>query len=141
LNPEKAPCATIVLVGHCGADGFLLRNAVARALPGVVIEMADDQESLRAHLQPDRLLLVNRVLGGDFEVENGLELIRTLRNREDAPRFMLISNYPAAQAEAVAIGALPGFGKRSVYDESTVRLLREACDAAASTRSPQRPTR
>jgi hypothetical protein len=127
MNQAKDQCATIVLVGHCGADGFLLRNAVTRAVPEARIERVDDQDSLAAHLQSDRLLLINRVLGGDFDEESGIELIRRLRGAANPPRLMLISNYPEAQQAAVEAGAPPGFGKRNVNDAATVRLLREAC--------------
>ena len=37
-----------------------------------------------------------------------------------------ISNYPEAQAEAVAAGALPGFGKAELHDPRTAELLRSA---------------
>lgn len=128
MKPMKNPCASVVLVGHCGADGFLLKNAVARALPGAAIEMVDSDDALTRHIAPDRLILVNRVLGGDFASDSGLDLIRRLAGLPSPPRMMLVSNYPEAQAEAVAGGALPGFGKRHVYDEATVQLLKRACE-------------
>jgi len=39
---------------------------------------------------------------------------------------MLISNFPEAQDHAVAAGALRGFGKTQLYNDSTAKLLRQA---------------
>jgi len=39
---------------------------------------------------------------------------------------MLVSNYPEAQAAAVAEGALPGFGKREIGTPRVNDLLRNA---------------
>ena len=37
--------------------------------------------------------------------------------------FMLISNYEDAQAQAVELGAVPGFGKSSINSSETVERL------------------
>jgi hypothetical protein len=128
---NESPCTTVVLVGHCGPDAWLLRNALARALPQARIVAVDDDRDLRVHFRPDRLLLVNRVLDGAFANDDGIQLIRDAASAPDPPRLMLISNYADAQAAAIEAGALPGFGKKNVYDEATVKLLRDACAAAA----------
>jgi hypothetical protein len=39
---------------------------------------------------------------------------------------MLVSNYPDAQAAAVAAGALPGFGKRELGSARIPELIRSA---------------
>jgi two-component system chemotaxis response regulator CheY len=118
----------VVLVGHCGPDSFMLRSVIERAIgAGVSIEMADSREELDAVLASADLLLINRVLGQSLG-GSGVELIRRLKSEmgEKSPRMMLVSNYADAQAEAEAVGALPGFGKAAAYAEETARRLRAA---------------
>lgn len=117
----------VVLVGHCGPDSFLLEHAVRRALPGAKVIRADDESELAAAAQDADLLLINRVLGGSFREDSGVDLIRH-RNQSGAtvPPMMLISDYPDAQAAAEAAGAAPGFGKREVYSDRTMQRLRAA---------------
>jgi two-component system, chemotaxis family, chemotaxis protein CheY len=117
----------IVLVGHCGPDFYALRSAVSRAVPGSEIVSADDNERLAEALPRADLLLVNRVLESGFGVEHGTELIAAVSRQHAGPvRWMLISNYPEAQASAEAAGALPGFGKRDIYADETRRRIRGA---------------
>jgi hypothetical protein len=118
---------TIVLVGHCGPDASMLRTAVTRAIPGAAIILANDSTSLAPWLTSAHLLLVNRVLDGEFDnTTSGIELIRRIGRQPEAPPVMLISNLPEAQAEAVDAGARPGFGKQSLYADSTAAMLRDA---------------
>ena len=70
------------------------------------------------------LVLVNRVF--DATGEGGLDFIRQLKadgGLRDLP-VMLVSNFPEAQEDAVAEGALPGFGKSSLRDPATLERLR-----------------
>jgi two-component system chemotaxis response regulator CheY len=122
--PDKP--ARILLVGHCGPDSYALRSAVGTMIPGAAVEFASDQTALDKQVTQADLLLVNRSLDGDFPADDGVELIRSLAERGAVPRMMLISNYPDAQAEAQAAGALPGFGKRDMYSDETKRRLRTA---------------
>jgi len=123
---------TFVLVGHCWADRMGLRSAVKRAVRGARIERADDLSALRSHLGSGAVLLINRVLGGGFDTDNGVDLIRQLAETGDAESAILISNYPESQDEAVAAGAQPGFGKSQLRDQATGQLLRQAAGLVAS---------
>jgi hypothetical protein len=120
---------TFVLIGHCWADRMSLKSAIRRAVPGAAIARAHDMAALREHLDTGAVLLVNRVLGGRFETPDGVELIRSLSGGDDPPRAILVSDNAEAQAEAVAAGARPGFGKSRLRDELTVQRLREAMDS------------
>ena len=122
MSAEK----TFVLVGHCWADRMSLKSAIRRAVPGAVIARVHDMSALREHLDSGAVLLVNRVLGGRFEAGDGVELIRKLNAGDDPPRALLVSDHADAQADAVAAGARPGFGKAQLHDDLTVRRLREA---------------
>ncbi len=104
----------IVLVGHCGPDVSMLRSALRSMLPEARIEVADSDEALARLAPGSDLLLVNRVLDGDFEVAEGLEL---LPRYGEAAAFMLVSDLPEAQARAEREGARPGFGKRQLRGE------------------------
>lgn len=120
----------IVLVGHCGPDSFMLRNVAQRAVPGARVESADDRESLQAAAADADLLLVNRVLDTDVGYASGIDLIRDLSPNARAA-MMLISNYPDAQTQAEAAGAVPGFGKRDAYAEETAERIRRAVARSA----------
>lgn len=116
----------IVLVGHCGPDSFALRSAMQSFVPGAVVESADDDDAAyKASLASD-LLVINRLLDGDFSAASGVELIRELGLRGVASRLMLVSNHRDAQESAENAGAVPGFGKRDLYAESTRKRVRDA---------------
>ena len=117
----------VVLVGHCGPDSSYLRMAVQKALSDVTIIMSDDDDELRKLIAGGvDLLLVNRTLDYGFACEGGAELIRHLRADHPTLRAMLVSNYPEAQAEAIAAGALPGFGKREIGSPRVGQVIRDA---------------
>jgi hypothetical protein len=117
--------STILLVGHCGPDAFMLRSAVRSIAPDAAIHMVDDDGELTRRLQGADLVLVNRVLDGDFPARDGVGLIAALAPTSPA-RFMLVSNYPEAQARAEAAGAVPGFGKADTRTEETRRRIESA---------------
>lgn len=106
----------------------MLRSAITSMLPGANVKSINDAGSLDAEIGGAALVLVNRVLDGSFgehtgTEKGGLALIASLASRDDhSARLMLVSNHADAQKQAVARGAVPGFGKNDLY--STV--LRDA---------------
>jgi two-component system, chemotaxis family, chemotaxis protein CheY len=70
--------------------------------------------------------LLNRQLDWGFETDTGVELIRSLRAKFPNVKMMLVSNYAEAQAEAIAVGALPGFGKREIGTPRVKDAIRSA---------------
>ena len=106
---------TIALVGHCRPDSFAMRSALGRYAPRAVFVDVNDSAALAAQSGASALL-VNRVLDGRFGTGNGIELIGSLPE-EQRRRATLVSNLPDAQAEAVALGAVPGFGKSEMYSD------------------------
>jgi hypothetical protein len=118
---------TVALIGHCGPDSSYLRSAIAKAMKGVQILSADDDEELSAVLgEKVDLLLFNRELGHGFSQPEGVQCIARLRVAHPSLRMMLDSNYPDAQAAAEGVGALPGFGKREIGTPRVTELLRGA---------------
>jgi two-component system, chemotaxis family, chemotaxis protein CheY len=117
----------VALVGHCGPDSSFLRMAVSSADRSVQVVMADDASELNQLLEQGiDLLLLNREMPYGFEDAEGVGLIRKLRTKHPSIKMMLVSNYPDAQAAAVAAGAVPGFGKREIGTSRVAQVIREA---------------
>src|SRR2546421_3153481 len=130
----------IVLVGHCGPDSSFLRMAVSAADRSLKVLMADDADELNQHLEQGvDLLLLNRELGWGFEQTEGVEIIRQLLSRHPNVKMMLISNYADAQAQALAAGAVPGFGKSEIGSPRVAQVIRRALalDAVEATSDAQ----
>jgi len=116
----------VVLVGHCGADQFMLQRAVSQALGDVVsVTSVNDWDTLVAGGGPGSLMLVNRVLDGRFGTGSGVELIGRLCGQPDPPVTVLVSNFEDAQEQAVGVGALRGFGKSDLNTPTVAGLLKQ----------------
>lgn len=117
----------ILSVGQCGYDHGNISRHLARRFRAEV-DGADTVDDALARLRSADydLVLVNRVL--DADGSRGTELIRTLKSDPDlaALPVMLVSNYPQAQAVAVALGALPGFGKSELSDPRALERIQAA---------------
>ncbi len=102
----------VLSVGQCGFDtGQISRGLATRYGLEVVSADTHSEAVERVSAGDIRIVLVNRV--GDVDGAPGLALIRALKSNPktaDLP-VMLVSNYADAQTEAIAAGALPGFGK------------------------------
>ena len=109
---------TVLLVGHCGPDAFMLKSAMRSHVPGAKVKMVTDDATLSKLIGDASLVLVNRVLDGRFPSDDGIGLIEILA--PIAPgKVMLISNFADAQARAEAVGAVPGFGKTDMRSDTT----------------------
>jgi len=117
----------VVLVGHCGPDSSYLKLAITRAQRDLIVVFADDDAELAREIGKGvDLLMLNRVLDYGFDQTDGATMIAELRAKFPELKMMMVSNYPEAQAEAVAAGAVPGFGKRELGTERVTKLIREA---------------
>ena len=133
---SSSPKRVVALVGHCGPDSSFLRMAVSSADRTAQVVMADDMAELNQVLKSGAdLLLFNRELGYGFDGYTGAEVIGHLRKTHPTLKTMLVSNYPDAQAAAVANGALPGFGKREIGSPRVPQLIREALAAETAPTS------
>ncbi len=119
---------TVGLVGHCGFDSSGLKRLVKDAFGKDAKAVRVNDEGKLAS-SGCTLLLVNRVLDGRFESENGIELIRAHAAKGGAVPAMLVSNYADAQASAIEAGGLAGFGKSDLREEATIEKLRAAVSA------------
>ncbi len=121
--PEPKP--RIALVGHCGPDSYALRSAARRAVPEAEVDFITDEPAALKAAAAGALLLVNRVLDGDFQDDDGQSLIQRVL-ATGSKKVMFISNFPDAQAAAEKSGALPGFGKTSMNADETRKLLKQS---------------
>ncbi|MDG2021691.1 MAG: hypothetical protein P8J59_07050 [Phycisphaerales bacterium] len=122
---------TVLLVGHCTPDNWMLRTAVARVLPDAVFESVNDEEFLKKRVRESAgpvVMLVNRMLDGQFPHADGIRLLE--HHASSAAVGMLVSNLADAQDSAREVGAVEGFGKTALNDDETAVRLRNA-DAAA----------
>lgn len=127
----------VVLVGHCGPDSSFLRMAVSSADRGITVSMADDSQEFKAALDAGvDLVLLNRELGWGFDSSLGVDVIKIFRGSYPTTTFMLVSNFPEAQAAALAAGAVPGFGKREIGQPRVTQLIREALGLSSPAKTP-----
>ena len=123
----------VLNVGHCGPDHVAIRTYLQRHFDCEVTpsEGLDDTLPLLRGGSVD-LVLVNRKLDRDYS--DGLELIRWLKanpSTADVP-VMLITNYTDHQDDAVAAGALRGFGKLEMDRAETLERLGAVLGGAGS---------
>ena len=118
---------TVISVGQCGYDNSRIRTLIRSIDSTVEIKETDShQETMEvlASLGEAALVLVNRVF--DMDGSSGMDLISQLKSKESefaAIPVMLVSNYEKSQAEAIANGAIPGFGKSELQSVETRRKI------------------
>jgi two-component system chemotaxis response regulator CheY len=105
----------VLNVGQCFADQGSISRTLGKAFDVEVVSADTIPEALgKLRQESFALVLVNRIL--DADGTRGLELVRQVRADEalKGVPVILVSNYEDAQQEAVAAGAVPGFGKASL---------------------------
>jgi CheY-like chemotaxis protein len=125
----------VLSVGQCAFDHTRIAHHLEQSFRAQVEGASTFDEALAAlRSGPYDLVLVNRV--SDLDEAPGIDLIRSVKAESglaDLP-VMLVSNYPEAQEEAKALGALPGFGK-SDLTSATTRARLEAILGSPSQRT------
>lgn len=116
----------VALVGHCVPDSSYLTITVQKAIPGAKVTRVNDDAGVERAIREGALLLVNRRMEPGYSASDGNDYIRRLMKKHEGVRAMLISNFAQSQAQAVADGALPGFGKDHLSAPDTLEKLREA---------------
>jgi len=114
----------VLNVGQCGFD----HSSITRFLEGhfdtEVTAAATATQALALLRQHTfNLILVNRQF--DADGDEGLTFIQTLKGDPQLAGIpvMLITNYPDYAKRAVAIGAVPGFGKSELTSPGLVSRL------------------
>jgi two-component system chemotaxis response regulator CheY len=123
----------VLNVGHCVPDHVAIRAYLRRHFDCEVTAadgLDDTLPLLRGGLVD--LVLVNRKIDRDYS--DGVEVIRFLKanpRTADVP-VMLVTNYANHQDEAVAAGALRGFGKIELDNAETLEKLAAVLGEGAS---------
>jgi hypothetical protein len=111
-------------VGNCDMDHGNIRGMLEGSFDASIVRCHTIDEAI-AELRkaPADLVLVNRQF--DRDLTEGVELIKRVKADAQfrATPCMLITNFPEHQAEAVAAGGEPGFGKRELGLPKTRELL------------------
>jgi DNA-binding NtrC family response regulator len=115
----------VLSVGQCGFDSASLERMFQQDFAARV-DSVDSAREAAAQLQAEayNLVLVNRRL--DADGASGVALLEQLHTQAPDVPIMLVSDRADAQAEAIAKGALPGFGKAALRSEETALRIREA---------------
>src|SRR5436309_7219217 len=120
----------VLSLGQCGADHGSI-SGVLRDQFRAEVTAARTLEDALAKLRQGGfdLVLVNRVL--DYDGRSGFDFIDRMKRDEQlrGVPVMLVSNFEDAQEEAVARGALPGFGKAALRQPETLERLGAALGA------------
>jgi len=117
----------VLSIGQCGFDHASISATLQKHFGAVVTPCDDYAEAARwmdDNEGPPDLVLVNRKL--DADGGDGLAVVRTLKEHPatSSVPVMLVSNYPEYQAQAAALGAVPGFGKAELVQTETLDNLR-----------------
>lgn len=112
----------VLSVGNCAYDQSNLQRVLKQHFR-VEIDSADDAVSARKMINENdyNIVLINRVF--DSNNESGIEFIKQLKKNESEIPVMLISNFDEYQQQAMAEGAVQGFGKSSIGRPEFVELM------------------
>lgn len=117
----------VLSVGQCGFDHGQISRSLLRDFDAQTTG-ADTHEEALALLEAGgfHLVLVNRI--GDADGRPGVDLVRAIKadSRLAEIPVMLVSNHEEAQAEAVAAGAEPGFGKSDLGRDRAYKAVDRA---------------
>ncbi|HEX7377898.1 MAG TPA: response regulator [Pirellulales bacterium] len=112
-------------VGQCDFDHGAIGRLVADSFAAAIVRTHHLDDTLaRLKSEPFDLVLINRKLDADHS--DGLAIVAAIKADASlaATPVMLVSNFPEAQAAAVAAGAAPGFGKAELSLPATREKLR-----------------
>ena len=114
----------VLSVGQCDADNSRISSLLNSNFE-VSIAYADQYDDAVQTSRDEKfdLILINRVL--DKDGSSGMNVLQTMVKDDATSRtpVMLVSNFDDAQKEAVAAGAVQGFGKAALDDPETVSTL------------------
>ena len=110
-------------MGQCGYDHSQLTSMLSEFK--CEITRAKTRNEALHYLEKETfdLILVNRII--DYDGSSGLELVKSIIKNQQG-EVMLVSDIEDAQREAVAAGALPGFGKSQLRAPGTREKIEKA---------------
>src|SRR5688500_3638488 len=111
-------------VGQCDPDHGSITRLLETRYQAVVVRTHGPQDTLDELKNGTfDLVLINRKLDADYT--DGVEILKTIKAdpRLAATPVMIVTNYQDHQQAAVALGAIPGFGKAQLSDPQTFERL------------------
>ncbi len=114
----------VLSVGQCRPDQSALDRLLKSHFDVGIQTAATASDALELMSRETfALVLINRKLDADYT--DGLEIIKAMKRDAGLAEMpvMLITNYEEYQTEAVACGAVRGFGKLTLSDPGTVDML------------------
>ncbi len=125
----------VLSIGQCGFDHSSIARFLSRTLQARTDAADTAAEGIKKLAAGSyHLVLVNRIIDGDGS--SGIDLVARLCAQRACPPVMLVSNLPEAQAAAMAVGAIAGFGKSAMSDPDVARRLKDQLISA-----PESPAR
>jgi len=117
--------AQILDVGNCDPDHSTLSRMLNERFDVSIDRVMFVGEALEKLAQNPSydLVLVNRLIFADRSP--GIELIRQMQANDALKNvpIMMVSNFEEAQQQAVEAGAVEGFGKDAIFEDSTAEQL------------------
>ena len=111
-------------VGNCGPDHSSIRRMLTAGY-GAEVSQTHGLDDTLAALNKNNfdLVLINRKLDHDYS--DGTVILEQIKAKPEYSELpvMLITNHAEHQAAAVALGALPGFGKLEINSPETLAKL------------------
>ena len=111
-------------VGNCAPDHTTISATLMKHF-AVEVFRADQASDALDILKREKmdLILVNRKL--DIDYSDGLEVIKKIKSESDLTKIpiMLVTNHDEYQQAAIAEGAVFGFGKLSLNEQTTLDRL------------------
>lgn len=117
----------ILSVGQCGFDQRTISGYLASRFQARVDGAAGPIDARAAVRSASySLVLINRII--DRDGSSGLDLIAAFKAdpQTAAVPIMLVSDLAEAQEAACRKGAVPGFGKSSLYQSETFERIKQA---------------
>ena len=111
-------------VGQCNFDNSRISHILQQHFDVEVDRSHSHDEAIKSALDtPYDLILINRIL--DADATAGMDILSSLKTQPSTAEtpVMIVSNYQETQDEAVARGAVAGFGKSSLDSEETIAKL------------------
>lgn len=114
----------VLSVGNCSYDHGNLEKMLTKHFD-VEVDAADHGVIARQLLNAKQyhLVIVNRVF--DSNQDSGIEFIKQIHENTAQTPKMLISNYEVYQHEAMAAGAVKGFGKSNLGKPEVIELMKK----------------
>lgn len=132
-NDDQPQHYHILDVCPCSLDHADMRKLIEKVCPASIEQVRTGAQAMKCIAALGyHLVLINRTLDGPMD---GLTLLAALRREANPPPAMLISNYADAQASALELGALPGFGRAQIHDSISVQRIARALNVGSATTS------